>query len=102
MGFSISEGQKGSTKTCHFRTDFHKKVNPWIPIDISVANKHPNKAEFYFGNLDKSRVEFTKRRNLQLKNHRHNPAIYFIYSSFTKNQEDQFILEENLTTKKFN
>jgi transglutaminase-like putative cysteine protease len=38
----------------------------WVPVDISEADKHPEKRDFYFGNLGDDRVTFTVGRDLEL------------------------------------
>ena len=39
----------------------------WKPVDISEADKHPERAEFYFGNLDPWRVALVQGRDLELQ-----------------------------------
>ena len=38
----------------------------WIPVDISEADKNPEKADYFFGNLTEDRISFTAGRDLQL------------------------------------
>jgi len=38
----------------------------WRPVDISEADKHPEKAEYFFGTLDADRVTMTQGRDLIL------------------------------------
>jgi len=38
----------------------------WIPVDASEAWKHPQRHDYYFGNLDADRVAFTMGRYLTL------------------------------------
>lgn len=39
----------------------------WIPVDISEADKHPEQAEYFFGNHEENRVAFTRGRDLLLE-----------------------------------
>lgn len=39
----------------------------WHPVDISEADKHPEKREFFNGALDADRVQFTVGRDLKLR-----------------------------------
>jgi hypothetical protein len=49
-------------------------------VDASEASKHPEWAEFYFGNLDANRVEFTRGRDVMLPSDADlAPRNYFIY-----------------------
>lgn len=36
----------------------------WVPVDISEADKHPEKVEYFFGNLDPDRVTLSAGRDL--------------------------------------
>jgi transglutaminase-like putative cysteine protease len=38
----------------------------WIGVDISEANKHPERKDFYFGRLPPDRVMFSAERDLEL------------------------------------
>lgn len=36
----------------------------WVPVDISEADKHPDKAEYFFGAVDSGRVTLSQGRDL--------------------------------------
>ena len=38
----------------------------WVPVDISEADKNPEKTDYFFGNLTENRIAFTIGRDLQL------------------------------------
>jgi transglutaminase-like putative cysteine protease len=38
----------------------------WIGVDISEADKHPERKDFFFGRLPSDRVMFSTERDLQL------------------------------------
>jgi transglutaminase-like putative cysteine protease len=52
----------------------------WIPVDASEASKHPKQHEFYFGNLDADRVEFSIGRDISIEPKEDlEPLNFFIY-----------------------
>ena len=52
----------------------------WIPVDISEADKHPEKFDFFFGNLSPDRVVFSNGRDLSLVPPQSGgPINFFIY-----------------------
>jgi hypothetical protein len=92
IGFSVPEGQNGIIGGYHCWADYHQN-NEWFPVDISEADKAPEKAEFYYGNLDANRVEFTQGRDLILEGYSKGSINFFVYpivesdgeaSAFTK------------------
>ena len=82
MGFNIPPDEKedgqGKVGGYHCWADYYKEGRGWFPVDISEADKDPKKARYFFGTLDKNRVEFTTGRDLELK-HRESPENFFIY-----------------------
>ncbi|RUT79184.1 transglutaminase domain-containing protein [Ancylomarina longa] len=78
IGFSIPTEKKGKIGGYHCWADYYSK-DQWIPIDISEADKSPEKSDFYFGNLDFNRVEFTHGRDLKLEDYHHGLVNFFIY-----------------------
>ena len=66
MGFPIpTENGAGSVGGYHCWAMFSANEK-WVPVDISEADKHPEMAEYYFGNLTSDRVTFTTGRDLEL------------------------------------
>jgi transglutaminase-like putative cysteine protease len=68
MGFPIPAKESGTTKVggYHCWAYFYDEVEGWRPVDISEADKHPEKAGFFFGNLDENRVEMIGGRDVLL------------------------------------
>jgi len=68
MGFPIPSKESGETKIggYHCWAYFYDTQEGWRPVDISEADKHPEKAGFFFGNLDENRVELIGGRDLLL------------------------------------
>ena len=89
MGFNVTNsGSDGKVGGYHCWADYYIKGEGWYPVDISEADKDPEKAEYYFGTLNKDRVEFTTGRDLELKNYKKH-VNFFIYplaegTTFTK------------------
>ncbi|MBN2598463.1 transglutaminase-like domain-containing protein [Labilibaculum sp.] len=79
IGFSIPLGNEGNIEGYHCWADFSQNNNTWTPVDISEADKDAGKAEYYFGNLDENRVEFTQGRDLELENYKNGLVNFFIY-----------------------
>jgi transglutaminase-like putative cysteine protease len=78
MGFSIPTGKEGEIPGYHCWAEFYVEDLGWIPVDASEAWKHPDKKEFFFGNLDANRVAFTLGRDISLDAHVE-PLNYLIY-----------------------
>lgn len=78
IGFSIPEGEKGKIGGYHCWADFYQN-NEWLPVDISEADKAPEKAEFYYGKLDANRVEMTQGRDLILEGYSKGSVNFFVY-----------------------
>ena len=51
-----------------------------MPVDVSEAWKNREKRDYYFGNLDEDRIEFTEGRDIILEPPANTGALnYFIY-----------------------
>ena len=79
MGFPIPEDDKGIVKGYHCWADYYTNNDGWYPVDISEADKDPNKAEYFYGNVCDNRVEMMHGRDFDLKFHENNPVNLFIY-----------------------
>lgn len=78
IGFSIPQENSGTIGGYHCWADF-KQNDKWVPVDISEADKNPEKADFYYENLDANRVEFTRGRDLILEAYTKGPVNFFVY-----------------------
>ena len=78
MGFNIPSGELGKVGGYHCWADYYIEGQGWFPVDISEADKAPEKSEYFFGTINKDRVEFTTGRDLQLKNY-DEEVNFFIY-----------------------
>ena len=80
IGFPLTAAE-GNTTGYHCWAEFYVKGKGWIPVDASDASKQSDAArrEFFFGNLDADRVEFTMGRDLVLDPRPSQPLNFFIY-----------------------
>lgn len=79
MGFAIPASQpSGDVGGYHCWAWCHPAGHGWMPVDISEANKHPDRRDYYFGRLDADRVCFTTGRDLQLEPPQHGPPVNFL------------------------
>jgi transglutaminase-like putative cysteine protease len=81
IGFPLpDDSSQDIIKGYHCWSEFYIADKGWVSIDASEAYKHPEKHEFFFGNLDPNRLHFTIGRDIELK-----PQVtkermnYFIY-----------------------
>jgi len=81
IGFPIPEDKPaGDIVGYHCWVDFYVPELGWFPIDASEAWKHPERRDFYFGNLPADRFLFTVGRDLELGDgHTSGPLNFFIY-----------------------
>ncbi len=81
MGFNIpnKEGEtEGPIGGYHCWADYYMQEEGWTPVDISESDKDPSKEDYFFGTLNKDRVEFVVGRDLKLKN-RPSTENFFVY-----------------------
>lgn len=81
IGFPLpTERGKGEIGGYHCWAKFYLDDKGWIPVDISEADKHPDLAEYYFGNLTENRIHFSTGRDIVLKPKQDSdPVNYFVY-----------------------
>ena len=79
MGFPIPEGDEGKVGGYHCWADYYKDDKGWTPVDISEADKAPEKSDYFFGTICKNRVEFMVGRDFDLKNYNGGYVNIFIY-----------------------
>jgi transglutaminase-like putative cysteine protease len=78
MGYSmLPEGETGKVGGYHCWAWFYDDASTsWVPVDISEADKHPEKAEYFFGHLDAERVLFSRGRDIRLPDMKGAPLNY--------------------------
>jgi transglutaminase-like putative cysteine protease len=67
MGYSLPAAAQGTLGGgYHCWAEFHAGDAGWVPVDISEASKHPERADDYFGRLDADRVLVSTGREIEL------------------------------------
>jgi len=81
IGFPLPENaRQGEIPGYHCWAEFYVDGPGWIPVDISEAWKNPSKHDYFFGTLDRNRVQFTIGRDLTLSPKQDGePLNYFVY-----------------------
>lgn len=76
MGYSTTpEGETDRVGGYHCWAWFHQN-GAWTPVDISEADKHPEKAEYFYGHLDADRITFSRGRDVRLPGMKGEPLNY--------------------------
>ena len=78
MGYSmLPAGETEKAGGYHCWAWFYDDASAsWVPVDISEADKHPEKAEYFFGKLDAERVLFSRGRDIRLPGMKGSPLNY--------------------------
>jgi transglutaminase-like putative cysteine protease len=83
IGFALPEQRNaagGEIGGYHCWAKFRPEGRGWVPVDISEADKRPEKAEYFFGNLCENRVAFSTGRDLVLVPKQDGPPLnFFVY-----------------------
>ena len=79
MGFPVPDNGEGHVGGYHCWADYYVNGEGWHPIDISEADKAPDKKDYYFGNLDPNRVDFIVGRDIILEGYELESTNLFIY-----------------------
>ncbi|MFB6346707.1 MAG: transglutaminase domain-containing protein [bacterium] len=85
MGFPIPRNRsRGTIGGYHCWVESYRPGDGWFPMDISEADRHPDLVDFYFGQLDADRLQFTRGKNIPLSNGER--VNYLIYPKITGNK----------------
>ncbi len=81
IGFPLpADKQSGEIAGYHCWADFYVDSAGWVPVDISEAWKHPELHDYYFGQRDPNRIQFSVGRDLSLEPPQSGPPLnYFVY-----------------------
>ncbi len=81
IGLPLPEdASEGVISGYHCWAEFFVEGEGWVPVDISEAWKAPSRHDFFFGNLDTNRVQFTIGRDITLAPPQQaGPLNYFIF-----------------------
>lgn len=86
MGYStLPDGEVEHIGGYHCWAWFYSGASKaWIPVDISEADKHPEKTEFFYGHLDADRITFSRGRQITLPNMQGEPLNYLPSSAYVE------------------
>jgi len=78
MGYSmLPAGETDKAGGYHCWAWFYDQASgSWVPVDISEADKHPEKTEYFFGHLDAERMLFSRGRDIRLPGMKGQPLNY--------------------------
>jgi transglutaminase-like putative cysteine protease len=81
IGFGLPEEDKpADVPGYHCWAFFRPAGGDWLPVDISEANKHPEKTDYFFGKLCQNRVTFSSGRDILLEpKQAGEPLNFFVY-----------------------
>jgi len=81
IGFRIPEDtREGKLNGYHCWAKFYLEDKGWVPVDISEADKHPEKKDYFFGRIDENRVHLTSGRDIVLAYAQDSPPLnFFVY-----------------------
>ena len=82
MGFPIPSGDEGKVGGYHCWADYYIDGEGWYPVDISEADKDPQRADYFFGNVCSNRVDFMIGRDFSIDNYEEESVNLFIYPLF--------------------
>jgi transglutaminase-like putative cysteine protease len=101
IGFPLPSGKEsGNIGGYHCWAEFYDEKTGWIPVDASEAKKHPEKKDYFFGNVDESRVELTVGRDLTLSPKQSGEELnFFVYPYIEVDGEAHFSFEKGFSFK---
>ncbi|MFC1746452.1 transglutaminase-like domain-containing protein [Candidatus Riflebacteria bacterium] len=99
IGFPFP-GKSGKVKGYHCWAKYYDARKGWVPVDISEADKHPEKKDYFFGSIDAHRVRFSEGREFDLKPRQNSgPVNFFIYPHLELQGKKVSIAEKNFHVK---
>ena len=100
MGFSIPNENEGIIEGYHCWADYFVGGEGWYPVDISEADKDPDRVNYFFGTVCNNRVEMIVGRDFELDNYEKNLVNLFIYPLLEINDIESDAFEKNFSYKK--
>jgi len=99
MGFPIHPGEKGKVGGYHCWADYYVEGKGWYPVDISEADKAPDKKDYFFGTVDQNRVEIMVGRDFILKGYELETTNLFIYPIMEVNDKNSSAFNHSFSYK---
>lgn len=98
IGFRIpADTQEGKLNGYHCWAKFYLKSKGWVPVDISEADKHPEKKDYFFGHIDENRVHLTSGRDIVFAYAQDSPPLnFFIYPYAEVNGQEFHDIQTNI------
>ncbi len=101
VGFSVpSDKKEGQIGGYHCWAKCYVDGKGWFPVDVSNADKSPEKKDYFFGRIDENRAHFTTGRDIFLpeaKDKAAGPLNYFIYPYAEVNGKEFTDLEKKFS-----
>ena len=81
IGFRLPEDtEEGKLNGYHCWAKFYIEGKGWIPVDISEADKHPERRDYFFGHIDENRIHLATGRDITLIDAQDTqPLNFFVY-----------------------
>ena len=99
MGFPIPQDERGKVGGYHCWADYYIEGEGWFPVDISEADKNPDKKDYYFGTVDNDRVEMMIGRDFILKGYEPEITNLFIYPLMEVNNKKSSAFTKSFSYK---
>jgi len=97
MGYPTKpEGELDATGGYHCWAWFHEN-GAWTPVDISEADKHPDKADSFYGHLDADRILFSRGRDIRLPGMQGPPLNYLPVGAYAEVDGSGFRMTRSLS-----
>lgn len=92
IGLPVSRDKKeGSINGYHCWAKFYLKGEGWIPVDISEADKYPEKKDYFFGNIDENRLHLITGRDIYLEGAEDSQPLNFFVFPYTEFEGTKFV-----------
>ena len=79
MGFSIPNEDEGKVGGYHCWADYYIEDEGWYPVDISEADKNPDRIDYFYGTICNNRFEMMVGRDFELYGYENKLVNLFIY-----------------------
>ena len=99
MGFSIPLEEEGKIGGYHCWSDYYVVDEGWYPVDISEADKDPDRKDYFFGTVCENRLEMMVGRDFKLKGCESETINFFIYPILEVNDEESSLFSKSFTYK---
>ena len=99
MGFLIPLEEEGKVNGYHCWADYYVDGKGWYPVDISEADKAPDKKEYFFGTVDQNRLEVMVGRDFIIKGYEPETTNLFIYPIMEVHDIKSFAFNQSFSYK---